>query len=409
MSVRRRALVARNTQRSLQSIRAHRGGDALDGQLSFTAASSCPLPPTRSQLHAVDSLPGAPRLTVTQRSDREQSDRSPRPGPARLSQRAFNTRLLGLLRLGQGSLGYANVSRRRACRPALAQDCGAVLGLNERRSGRDAGAQSTPIDARTTNPPSSCTIPGVGVSCATTTRRTSGRVYDASQHPTGRQDADRRLRRGRPHPGDHGSPPRGAVNDLPQVPVTIDQPSGRQQRHQRRATSGISTPQILDGHGRGVKRLYIYDATDPDRLQTSPRSSPTLRGQDVAKAGQRLLRRVRVPGLSRRLDARRPTRPSPRRPRRARRCSPRQATGRVLLGGHTNGVPAGCARRQLPGVLALRRAVGGTSLFTNADGSYDQEIGLDRRAVAAPASLRGRASVAGGVARAPSPGCKARV
>ena len=272
---------------------------------------------------------------------------------------AFNTTISSVSY--DGATYYANTAAAQVP-TALAGTVGAVLGL------QDVGRMQT--DLGTPSPPSVPPTNNVG---ALYTPQDFWTFYDAKSAPTGQKTPIAVFAEGDVSTAITQLRDQETAYNLPKVPVTVVAvgPSSSD-------TSGETEWEIdtenSTGMADGVKRLYIYDATDLTDASTTEEFTDFAH-QDVAKAGsasfgeceyQAYLDGSMLATDDAALEA--------------------AAQGQTLFassgdqGGFcpwedTNGVgPGGPPFVSYPASSSFFVGVGGTSLFSNADFSYNDEI-----------------------------------
>jgi pseudomonalisin len=288
-------------------------------------------------------------------------------GPASAVQSAFET-TLDSVRLG-GKTGFANVAAA-SVPAALSSTVVSVLGLNSVFAATPATlhVRSTPA---ATNPPSSCTITGVPYLCDYNPQGLQ-EAYDATSAATGANTSEAIFAEGDLTQVVTDLRQEETANNLPQVPVTIDQ-TGVASSDTSGADEWDLDTQYSTGMAQTVKQLVIYDAptlTDSDLAV----SFADFAAQDTEKAGSASFGGCEFDSY---LDGSMVADDESF----AEAAAQGQTvfasagdTGGFCSVGTPNGVPAGVPDVDYPASSPYVVAVGGTSLLTNADGSYDQEL-----------------------------------
>jgi len=288
-------------------------------------------------------------------------------GPASAVQSAFDT-TLDSVRL-DGKTGFANTAAARVP-AALSTTVVSVLGLNSVFAATPASldVRSTPA---ATNPASSCTITGVPYLCDYNPQGLQD-AYDATGAATGAKTSEAIFAEGDLTQVVKDLRQEETANALPQVPVTID--------HTGIASSDISgadewdlDTQYSTGMAQTVKQLVIYDAptlTDSDLAL----SFADFASHDTEKAGSASFGGCEFDSY---LDGSMLADDESF----AEAAAQGQTvfasagdTGGFCSVGTPNGVPAGVPDVSYPASSPYVVAVGGTSLLTNANGSYDEEL-----------------------------------
>jgi pseudomonalisin len=288
-------------------------------------------------------------------------------GPASAVQSAFNT-TLDSVRLG-GKTGFANIAPA-SVPAALTSTVVSVLGLNNVFAATPATlkVRSTPA---ATNPPSSCTITGVPYLCDYNPQGLQ-QAYDATSAATGANTSEAIFAEGDLTQVVKDLRQEETANNLPQVPVTIDQ-TGVASSDTSGADEWDLDTQYSTGMAQTVKQLVIYDAptlTDSDLAL----SFADFAAQDTEKAGSASFGGCEFDSY---LDGSMVADDESF----AEAAAQGQTvfasagdTGGFCSVGTPNGVPAGVPDVDYPASSPYVVSVGGTSLLTNADGSYDQEL-----------------------------------
>src|SRR5579875_618317 len=181
---------------------------------------------------------------------------------------AFHTSIGAYVQRGRKV--YANTSAA-SVPSSLAPAVGAVLGLND-------AARVEP----TTNPPSSCTVPGVGYPC-TYNPQGFWKAYDVARTPTGYRTAVAIFAEGNLTQVVKDLRTEEAANRLPRVPVTVKR-VGVASPDTSAADEWDLDTQYSTGMAGTVKRLYIYDTTTLTDSDIA-REFNAFAWQDVARAG----------------------------------------------------------------------------------------------------------------------------
>jgi pseudomonalisin len=347
----------RNTSALHQDIAA---GDVLSAA-SFRQQFS----PTAAQVSSVESYLSSEGLkpgTVTANNLIVSAT-----GPASAVQSAFDT-TLDSVRLN-GKTGFANIAAARVP-AALSSTVVSVLGLNSVFAATPASLQvrSTPA---ATNPPSSCTATGVPYLCDYNPQGLQ-EAYDATSAATGANTSEAIFAEGDLTQVVKDLRQEETANNLPQVPVTIDQ-TGVASTDTSGADEWDLDTQYSTGMAQTVKQLVIYDAptlTDSDLAV----SFADFAAQDTEKAGSASFGGCEFDSY---LDGSMVADDESF----AEAAAQGQTvfasagdTGGFCSVGTPNGVPAGVPDVDYPASSPYVVSVGGTSLLTNADGSYDQEL-----------------------------------
>lgn len=262
-----------------------------------------------------------------------------------------------------GHTGYANSTGARVP-TALAGTVGAVLGLN------DLGAM-TPLHTAATNPPSSCVVSGVGYPC-TYNPQGFWKAYDATTAPTGAKTPIAIFAEGNLTQVIKDLRQEEAANGLAQVPVSVV-PTGPASPDTSGADEWDLDTQYSTGMAGTVSHLYVYDATSLTDSDIA-REVNAFVSQDVARAGSASFGECEYQAY---LDG--------------SMLADDEAFAQAAVQGQTvfasagdtggfcpvapnNGVPAGVPDVNYPASSPYVVGVGGTTLVTNANGSYDEEI-----------------------------------
>lgn len=288
-------------------------------------------------------------------------------GPASAVQNAFDT-TLDSVRLG-GKTGYANIAPA-SVPAALGSTVVAVLGLNNVFAATPATltVRSGPA---ATNAASSCTITGVSYLCDYNPQGLQ-EAYDATTAATGAKTSEAIFAEGDLIQVVKDLRQEETANGLPQVPVSIDH-TGIASSDTSGADEWDLDTQYSTGMAQTVKQLVIYDAptlTDSDLAL----SFADFASQDTAKAGSASFGECEFDAY---LDGSMLADDESF----AEAAAQGQTvftsagdTGEFCSVGTPNGIPAGVPDVNYPASSPYVVAVGGTSLLTNANGSYDEEL-----------------------------------
>ncbi|MGH8918453.1 MAG: S53 family peptidase, partial [Actinomycetes bacterium] len=294
-------------------------------------------------------------------------------GTAAAAESAFHTTIAAFT-LGSRTV-YANTAA--ALVPsALGGTINAVLGLNNvatmRPGAHPSGraAATTAATTAATNPPSSCVIPGIGYPC-TYNPQGFWKAYDATTASTGANTSVAIFAEGDLTQTVKDLRTEETANGLPQVPATIV-PTGPASSDTSGADEWDMDTQYSTGMAQTVKQLYIYDATSLSDSDLTLAFNQ-FASQNVAKAGSASFGECEFQAY---LDG--------------SMVADDQAFAQAAAQGQTvfassgdtggfcpvapnNGVPAGVPDVSYPASSPFVVSVGGTTLVTNADGSYQQE------------------------------------
>jgi pseudomonalisin len=284
-------------------------------------------------------------------------------GTAAQASSAFNTPIESYRQ--HGDFVFANTKSAQVPL-ALASTVGAVLGLT------NAGVMHVHPTVAAANPPSSCVVTGVGYPC---TYNPAGfwNAYDATGTPTGASTTVAIFAEGNLTGVVSDLRAEETANGLSQVPVTIV-PTGPASSD----TSGIDEwdmdTQYSTGMAQTVSSLYIYDATSLSDTDITAEFN-RFAADDVARAASASFGECELQAS---LDG--------------SMLADDQAFAEAAAQGQTvftsagdtggfcpvgvaaNGAPAGAPDVNYPASSPGVVSVGGTTLVTNADGSYDQEV-----------------------------------
>ena len=334
--------------------------DIASGMTMSAAAFKSQFSPTAAQVSAVESYlsgaglkstsitPNNTILTVT--------------GTAADMSTAFDTSLSQVSVAGQ--TGYANLTAASVPAP-LASTVTSVLGLN------NVFAMKTPAVTHATNPASSCTLSGVSYLCDYNPQGLQ-KAYDATSAATGSTTPEAIFAEGNLSQVVTDLRTEETANGLPKVPVSI-RPTGIASSDTSGADEWDLDTQYSTGMAQTVKSLTLYDATsltDSDLALAFADFSAA----DQQKAGSASFGECEFQAY---LDG--------------SMLADDESFAEAALQGQTvftsagdtggfcsvgtpNGVPAGVPDVSYPASSPYVVAVGGTSLLTNADGSYNQEL-----------------------------------
>ncbi len=282
-------------------------------------------------------------------------------GTAGQAQTAFNTALHSFS-LGGRSV-FANVTPVQV--PAsLGGIVGSVLGLN------DLATMTTPYRSAT-NPPVSCVLPGVGYPC-TYNPQGFWKAYDATGTTTGKATPIAIFAEGDLTQVIKDLRQEEAANGLPQVPVSVV-PTGPASPDTSGADEWDLDTQYSTGMAGTVSHLYVYDATSLTDSDIA-REFNAFVTADQARAGSASFGECEYQAY---LDG--------------SMLADDEAFAQAAVQGQTvfasagdtggfcpvapnNGVPAGVPDVNYPASSPYVVSVGGTTLVTNSDGSYNQEV-----------------------------------
>jgi pseudomonalisin/xanthomonalisin len=284
-------------------------------------------------------------------------------GPASAVENAFDTQIDNVT-AGSAS-GFANVTPAQV--PAgFGSSISAVLGLNDVFSMSRADLHATPAS----NPSSSCTLQGVGYLCDYNPQGFQI-AYDATGAPTGAKTTEAIFAEGDLTQVVKDLRIEETANKLPKVPVTIDR-TGIASTDTSGADEWDLDTQYSTGMAQTVKNLRIYDATSMSDSDLAL-GFADFAGQDTAKAGSASFGECEALAY---LDGSMVADDESF----AEAAAQGQTvfasagdTGGFCTVAPTNGVPAGIPDVEYPAASPYVVAVGGTTLLTNSDGSYDEE------------------------------------
>ena len=285
-------------------------------------------------------------------------------GTVARAQSAFHTAIESFTLNGQKV--FANVTGAEVP-AALGSTVSAVLGLNDVGVMTPLHKKTTPT---TTSAPASCLASGVGYPC-TYNPQGFWSAYDATSAPTGANTSIAIFAEGDLTQVINDLRTEESANGLPQVPVSVV-PTGPASTDTSGADEWDMDTQYSTGMAQSVQNLYVYDATSLTDADIA-REFTTFATQDVATAGSasfgecefqayldgsmtaddEALAQAAVQGQSVFASA--------------------GDTGGFCPVAPNNGVPAGVPDVDYPASSPYVVGVGGTTLVTNSDGSYDQE------------------------------------
>ena len=323
--------------------------------------------PTTSQAQAVVSyLAGHGFTNVNVASNRLLVTAS---GTAAQASSAFNTPIDSYRQ--NGATVFANTKAAQVP-VALASTVGAVLGLTNAGVMRVHPARVAATNPTSTNPPSSCVVTGVGYPC---TYNPAGfwSAYDATGAPTGASTTVAIFAEGDVTGVVTDLRTEETANGLSKVPVTIV-PTGPASSD----TSGLDEwdmdTQYSTGMAQTVSSLYIYDATSLSDTDITSEFN-RFAADDLAQAGSASFGECEFQAT---LDGSMLADDQAFAEAAAQGqtvfASAGDTGGFCPVGAAANGVPAGAPDVNYPASSPGVVSVGGTTLVTNADGSYDQEI-----------------------------------
>jgi pseudomonalisin len=297
-------------------------------------------------------------------------------GTAGRAEKAFDTTLTAL-QSAHGS-GFANTTAARVP-STIAGSVASVLGLSDLgrmvptsiRTTRPAAAAGTAAAPATTNPPSSCVLPGVGYPCEYNPQG-FWTAYDATHASTGAKTTVAIFAEGDLTQVVKDLRTEEKANGLPQVKVDVVR-TGVASTDTSGADEWDLDTQYSTGMAKTVKELIVYDAptlTDSDLA----RSFTTFAAEDKAKAASASFGECEYQAY---LDG--------------SMLADDEAFAEAASQGQTvfasagdtggfcpvaanNGVPAGVPDVNYPASSPYVVSVGGTTLVTNTNGTYDEEI-----------------------------------
>lgn len=333
--------------------------DIASGQVLSQAQFMSSFAPTPAEVGAVTTYlrqAGLSDVTATPDGILVTAD-----GTAATVSSAFATALHGFT-LG-GRAVYANVTG--ASVPAsLSGIVGSVLGL------QDATTMRTLTRTAATNPPSTCAVPGVGYPC-TYNPQGFWKAYDATTASTGSATSVAIFAEGDLTQVIKDLRTEETANGLPQVPTSVV-PVGLPSPDTSGADEWDLDTQYSTGMAGTVKHLYVYDTTSLTDSDTA-REFSAFATSHVAQAGSASFGECEYGAY---LDGAMLADDETFAEAAARGQTVFASSGDT--GGFcpvapNNGVPAGVPDVNYPASSPYVTSVGGTTLVTNADGSYNQE------------------------------------
>jgi pseudomonalisin len=344
----------RNASAMAQDIAAH---DTLS-VASFKSQFS----PTAAEVSSVESYLKSEGLSATAVTPNNTIVTA--TGPASAIQAAFDTTLAKVS--AGSSIGYANLTAA-SVPAALGSSVVSVLGLNDIFSMSPTSLTTTVA----TNPASSCTLNGVGYLCDYNPQGLQ-KAYDATSAATGAKTAEAIFAEGDLTQVVTDLRTEETANGLPKVPVSIDR-TGIASSDTSGEDEWDLDSQYSTGMAQTVKSLTFYDATtltDSDLAL----SFADFASADTQKAGSASFGECEFEPY---LDG-------------SMLADDEQFAEAALQGqtvfasagdtggfcsvGTPNGVPAGVPDVDYPASSPYVVAVGGTTLLTNTDGGYDEEL-----------------------------------
>jgi pseudomonalisin len=337
------------------------GQDIAAGRTMSVAAFKQRFGPSATNIRAVRSYLTSEGLTPTAVSPSGLIVTA--TGPASAVQSAFNTQIDSVTAGSAG--GFANVTPAQV--PAdLGPSVAAVLGLNDVFSMSRAALHP----AAASNPASSCTLQGVGYLCDYNPKGFQI-AYDATGAPTGARTTEAIFAEGDLTQVVKDLRTEEKANKMPKVPVTIDR-TGPASSDTSGADEWDLDTQYSTGMAQTVKNLRIYDASSLDDSDLAT-AFADFAGQDKAKAGSASFGECEALAY---LDGSMVADDESF----AEAAAQGQTvfasagdTGGFCTVAPTNGVPAGIPDVEYPAASPYVVSVGGTTLLTNSDSSYDEE------------------------------------
>jgi pseudomonalisin len=285
-------------------------------------------------------------------------------GTAAQASSAFDTPIERYLQNGRQVFANTGAARVPA---ALASTVGAVVGLT------DAGTMRVhPAKVAATNPPSECVITGVGYPCD---YNPAGfwKAYDATNTTTGAGTNIAIFAEGAVSSVVTDLRTEETANALAQVPVTIVH-TGPTTSDTLGLDEWDMDTQYSTGMAKTVSRLYLYDAAT---LNDSDITSEFNRfaADNVARAGSASFGECEFQAyLDGSMLADDQAFAEAAAQGQSVFASSGDTGGFCPVGAGANGVPAGAPDVNYPASSPWVVGVGGTTLVTNADGTYDREI-----------------------------------
>ncbi|MCY0876810.1 MAG: S53 family peptidase [Firmicutes bacterium] len=332
-------------------------GNALFGESLTPAEFTADYAPTSDQVDAVTSYltsQGFTNISVSSNNLLITAN-----GTAAQAESAFNTVLDQFSQDGQTV--YANTTPAEIP-TSLSGTVAAVLGLND-------AARMTPPIVKATGTSTSTSLPNYPASY---NPQNFWQAYDVGNTPTGSGTSIAIMAEGDLTQVVKDLRLEEAANNLPQVPYTIV-PVGIASNDTSGADEWDLDTQYSTGMAGTVSHLYIYDTTSLTDSDTA-REFNAFASQDVAKAGSasfgecefdpyldgamlvddEIFAEAAAQGQTTFASA--------------------GDTGGFCAVAPTNGVPAGAPDVNYPASSPYVVAVGGTTLITNSNGSYDEEL-----------------------------------
>ena len=292
-------------------------------------------------------------------------------GSASAIEQAFDTTLDRVST--SSTTGFANLTAAKV--PAsLSGTVVSVLGLNNVFAAQTPKLTATTLSSAgtaTAQPSRSCTLTGVAYLCTYDPQGLQA-AYDATSAPTGASTTEAIFAEGDLTQVVTDLRQEESDNGLPQVPVTIDQ-TGAASTDTSGADEWDMDTQYSTGMAQNVKSLILYDAASLDDADLTA-SFAAFASQDTAQAGSASFGGCEFESE---LDG--------------SMAADDEIFEEAALQGQTvfasagdtggfcsdlpiNGVPAGIPDVEYPASSPYVVSVGGTSLLTNSDGSYDSEL-----------------------------------
>lgn len=332
-------------------------GNALYGQSLTPAEFAADYGPTSTQVQSVtDYLTGQgfTNISVSSNNLLVTAD-----GTAAQVTSAFNTQIDKFQQNGQTV--YANTTAADVP-SALGGTVAAVLGLNN-------ASKMTPPIVQATGTPTTTSLPNYPASY---NPQGFWKAYDVGNTPTASGTSIAIFAEGDLTQVIKDLRQEEQVNGLPQVPVTVV-PVGIASTDTSGADEWDLDTQYSTGMAGTVSHLYVYDTTSLTDSDTA-REFNAFAAQDVAKAGSASFGECEVfpyvdgamlvdDEIFAEAAAQGQT-----------TFASAGDTGGFCAVAPTNGVPAGAPDVNYPASSPYVVAVGGTTLITNSDGSYDEEL-----------------------------------
>jgi pseudomonalisin len=334
--------------------------DIASGKVLSVAAFKSQFAPTAAQVSAVQTYLTSQGLTLSGVTPNNVLVSA--TGSASAVEQAFHTALENVT--SKGATGFANTTA--ASVPAsLSSTVVSVLGLNNVFHMTAPDLQTKPA----VNQPSTCTIQGVVCSYNPQGYQAA---YDATGTPTGSATTEAIFTEGDVSGVVNDLRTEETANGLPEVPVTVDD-TGPASTDTSGADEFDLDTQYSTGMAQDVKSLILYNAPSLDDSDLAMAFS-AFASQDTAKAGSasfggcefeseldgsltaddELFEEAAAQGQTVFASA--------------------GDTGGFCSVGTPNGVPAGAPDVEYPASSPSVVGVGGTTLLTNSDGSYDTEL-----------------------------------